>query len=156
MKFKANYFIVPLITILVAILGSFLTGSGMEWYDIELIRPDITPPDWAFPVAWNLIFVLTTIAALIVYNRSQGKRRFWIAAFFIANAVLNVLWSLLFFKLHLILPAFIEMIVLNLTTVVLIALSCKILKLASWLMLPYFLWVSFATYLTWLIWQLNV
>ncbi len=155
MKFKPNYLTIPLITILVAFLGSLLTASGMSWYNNQLIRPDITPPDWAFPLAWNLIFVLTTIAALIVINKSQGKRRLWIATFFIANAVLNVLWSLLFFKYHLILPAFIEMIVLNLTTVVLIALSCKISKSASWFLLPYFLWVSFATYLTYLILVLN-
>lgn len=155
MKLKPNYFIIPLITILVAFLGSLLTTSGMNWYDTELIRPEITPPDWAFPLAWNLIFILTTIAALVVYNKSQGKRRLGIVIFFIANAVLNVLWSLLFFKYHLILPAFIEMIVLNLTTVVLIAINCKVSKLASWLLLPYFLWVSFATYLTYLIYQLN-
>lgn len=151
MKLKPNYFIIPFITILVAFLGSLLTTSGMLWYDTELIQPNITPPKWVFPLAWNTIFILTTIAALIVYNRSQGKRRLLIVTFFIANAVLNVLWSLLFFKLHLLLAALIEMVILDLTTVVLIALSCKISKLASWLMLPYFLWVSFATYLTYLI-----
>lgn len=165
---KPNYLLIPLITILVALFGSAFTGPGMDWYD-TLIRPNLTPPDWVFPLAWNLIFLLTTISALIIWNKGKEKTRFlWILAsgkntriywliigLFIANALLNVLWSFLFFKLHFITAAFIEMFFLELTLILLHILTWRFSKLASLLLLPYTLWVGFATYLTWQIVLLN-
>lgn len=153
---KPNYLIIPLLTFLVAFGGSLLTSSGMNWYQTELIRPDFTPPKIVFPVAWTIIFVLTMIAALVVWNKAPRDRRFdWMIALFIINAVLNVLWSFLFFSKHLIFASFIEMTFLDLTIVFLMELSCKIKKIISWLLLPYFLWVSFATFLTYQVMLLN-
>lgn len=152
MKLKPNYIVIPLITVIVALAGSYLTRGGMEWYDTQLIQPDLTPPNWAFPIAWNTIFALTTISALIVWNKKGWNL---IAALFILNAVLNVVWSLLFFNLHMLTPAFIEMIILELTLLALIPLIWKTSKTASLLLLPYTLWVGFATYLTYMIVTLN-
>ncbi|MBU1992588.1 MAG: TspO/MBR family protein [Patescibacteria group bacterium] len=152
MKLKPNYIVIPLITVIVALAGSYLTRGGMEWYDTQLVQPDFTPPNWAFPIAWNTIFALTTISALIVWNKKGWNL---IAALFILNAVLNVVWSLLFFNLHMLTPAFIEMIILELTLLALIPLIWKTSKTASLLLLPYTLWVGFATYLTYMIVTLN-
>lgn len=169
MKFRANYLLIPAVTILVALIGSQYSMSGMEWYDTELIRPAITPPKWVFPIAWNLIFLFTTISALIFWNKESGEKKFlwftfkrhfdgydWvIALLFILNAILNVLWSYLFFTLNFIDIALIEMVFLNLTNLLLIILLWSVSRWASLLLLPYFLWVSFATYLTYQIWFLN-
>jgi len=167
MKIKPNYFVIPLITIAVATLGSLFTTNGMMWYDNTLIQPEITPPDWIFPIAWNIIFILTTISTLIVWNKGKDGilqkifhrhdlvRFRWIIGLFIANAVLNVVWSLLFFQLQLINLAFAEMILLETTLIALIILVWKTSKTASLLLIPYTLWVGFATYLTYLIVNAN-
>lgn len=145
-----------LITVLTALVGSFFSTSGMPWYDTVLIRPDFTPPKWVFPIAWNTIFVCTTLSAIILWSKPLStSRRRWIFGLFALNAILNVLWSYLFFELHKIGPAFGEMILLEATVLALIILSWKHSKLASALLLPYLVWIAFATYLTSLIYQLN-
>ncbi len=156
MKLKTNYLVIPLVTILVALLGSFFTSQGMDWYDATITRPELTPPKWLFPIAWNLIFLFTTISALIIWNKGKKDRNFkLIIGLFIANAILNLLWSLLFFKLQLIFPALIEMVLLEITNIALLLLTWRVSKPASLLLLPYALWVGFATYLTYLIHLLN-
>ena len=154
MKLKPNHIVIPSITVLVAIVGSWITQGGMEWYKTELIQPGFTPPDWAFPIAWNIIFILTTISVLIVWNKKSPRKNL-IVTLFGLNAFLNVLWSVLFFGDHLVFPAFVEMIFLELTLVALIPLIWKVSKAASLMLLPYLLWVGFATYLTHLINVLN-
>ncbi|MBU2524700.1 tryptophan-rich sensory protein [Patescibacteria group bacterium] len=176
MKIKPNYFLIPLITILVAVIGSSFTSSGMLWYKTTIIRPELTPPNWAFPIAWNLIFVCATISALIIYNKREDENFAlsllekiinlfrhkkpdlifrWIIVLFVINAILNVTWSLLFFNLHLIQASLAEMIALNGTTLALIILMWERSKTASLLLTPYAIWVGFATYLTYQIWILN-
>jgi len=153
--FKKNYIIIPLITILVALLGGWFSGLGMSWYNNNLVQPNITPPNWAFPVAWNIIFILSTIAAILVYNSLVKKNKNLAIGLFVANAILNVGWSLLFFTLHLIGLALIEMIILWLVLLAQLIINWRIGKWSSVLLWPYWLWVSFATYLTYLINILN-
>lgn len=169
LKIKPNYIIIPLITVFVAVAGGYFTTLGMEWYDATLIQPEITPPKWLFPIAWNLIFILTTISALIVWNKGKkietkflfikkekkAKRYSLIIELFIANAILNIAWSLLFFTLKFITIALFEIILLETTLVLLITFIWKISKTASILLLPYAGWVLLATYLNYQIVILN-
>lgn len=159
MRIKKNYFIIPLVVIATAAIGGWFTSNGMSWYDTRLIQPSLTPPKWAFPLAWNTIFILVTISALIIWNikknKKQEKLMSVITGLFISNAILNAGWSLLFFQLQGILPAFVEMFFLIATLVLLVYYTWKISKFASLLLLPYLLWISFATYLTYLILMLN-
>ena len=154
---RLKYIVVPLVTILVAIVGSYFSSSGMTWYNSDLITPSLNPPKWIFPVAWNLIFILTTISAIIFWGKLQLKEKEFrnIFVLFTINAFLNVFWSYLFFVLHDSLAAFVEMLFLNLSLVAIFVLGYRYSKIAAYLLLPYFLWVSFATYLTYLIMQLN-
>lgn len=156
-KIKPNYFVIPLITVATATLGSVFTNAGMAWYDTALLMPSFTPPKIAFPIAWTVIFILTAMSALIFWN-SRSKRpkaRMWVTVLFLANAVLNVLWTFLFFYSRAITESLIEMIFLEATTLALIFLLWKISRTASLLLLPYFFWVGFATYLTYEIVSLN-
>jgi tryptophan-rich sensory protein len=167
LKFKPNYIVIPLITVVVILLGSLFNSFGMQWYETQLVRPDLTPPNYAFPIAWNIIFLCTTISALMVWNKPQFEERYLvifkrkahdfklIIGLFIANAVLNVLWSLLFFSFRLIYIALFEMLFLEATIILLVILIWKHSKIASLLLLPYLLWVGFATYLTYMINILN-
>lgn len=156
MKFKPYWSVIPLVTVLTAALGSFFSSNGMPWYDAVIIKPELTPDKWAFPVAWTTIYVLTACAALRLWNHApRGDRFNAIMLFFLANAFLNAFWSTLFFGLHEIEWAFYEMIALELTVLALMALSWKHSKLATALLVPYAGWVAFATVLTYQILQLN-
>ncbi|MBT3704155.1 tryptophan-rich sensory protein [Candidatus Peregrinibacteria bacterium] len=157
MKIKPNYILIPLIAIAIAVGGSMLTGAGMEWYETTLIKPDLTPPKIAFPIAWNLIFVCTTISALIIFNKAKKNKHYKILLIlFTANAILNVLWSYLFFGIGDVQAALIEMIFIEATIIALMVLMWKNFRLATGLLIPYLLWVGFATYLTYQILNLNL
>lgn len=156
MKFKPYWSVLPLTTVIVAGLGSYFSSNGMDWYNTTLVRPELTPPGWVFPVAWNFIFITATISALLVWNKFKRDDRFKaIMTLFLANGFLNVFWSTLFFGLHQIEWAFAEMLVLEATVLAIMVLSWKNSKLASVLLLPYALWVGFASFLTYQILQLN-
>ena len=152
---KPNYLIIPIITVLIAALGSFLTSGGMIWYK-TINLPSWTPPGSFIGSVWTIIFILSTSSALIIWNSTTHNQTFWvIVSIFIVNACLNVLWSLLFFRTHLIGGAVLEAGLLGLTVITLIILIWPISKIASILLFPYAGWVAFATYLTYSVWVLN-
>lgn len=156
MKIKLNYFVIPLITIAVAALGSYFTQLGMPWYESSVIKPELTPPDIAFPIAWTTIYIATTISALIAWNKTKnGKHDGVIASIFLINAVLNAAWTLLFFTLHQMGLAFVEIIVLEATVLLLVLLTWEKSKIASLLLLPYLIWVGLASYLNLMLFLLN-
>lgn len=153
---KLNYVLIPAVTILVAAVGGWLTEAGPgSWYrTIKL--PSWTPSGSVIGLVWSVIFLLTAIAALIIWNAAGSKPRLdLIVGLFLANAGLNVLWSLLFFRLHLLTAAGWEAALLDLTVLGLIVLCWPIARSAAWLLMPYAGWVAFATYLTFLIGRLN-
>ena len=130
------------------------SGSANSWY-AALEKPAATPPDWLFPVAWTLIYILMGIALAIVIN-ARGSR--WRAAALVAFAlqlIVNLVWSPVFFgmhRLHLALLLIIAMFVLTAATTWLFA---KVRSGAALLMVPYLLWIVFAGYLNFAIIQLN-
>ncbi|HUT22390.1 MAG TPA: TspO/MBR family protein [Candidatus Bipolaricaulota bacterium] len=155
MKIKVNYLAIPLVVLAAALLGSFFTGQGMNWYD-SLTLPKIAPAGSLIGAAWTIIYVLGTASALLVWNKVYVKKiPFKILALFSSNAILNAAWTLIFFTWHQIGWSIIEMLVLNLTTLALIIIFWKKFKIVSALLIPYFIWVSFATYLAYQIWRLN-
>jgi len=152
---KINYFVIPLITLATSVIGSVITGRGMDWYrTIKL--PAWTPPGSFIGTVWTVLFVLATISALIFWNRHQSlQSRQLIAALFIINAIANVGWSYLFFGEHLIKPAIFEAAFLGATCIALVITLWPISTTAALLIVPYVVWVGFATYLTYIIWLLN-
>lgn len=156
MKFNVNVIIIPIVTVGVAFLGSQFTQMGMDWYDTELIPPLIQVPKWLFAVAWNVIYLCCTVSALILWNLTIPKRDSrLIAATFIINAILNVVWSYMFFVLHWLPVSFAEMLLLEATTLFGMIFFWRYSKVASLLLLPYLIWVGFASVLTYQIVQLN-
>lgn len=152
---KLNYIIIPLITILVAVVGGYLTSGDMSWYK-TLKLPSIAPPGWFIGLVWNVIFILTTVSVLIVWNTMQKNDNFSIIiGLFVVNALLNVFWSFLFFNQHLINAAMVEAGLLGLSVVALVVLIWPFSRLAAGLLVPYAVWVCFATFLNYLIWTLN-
>lgn len=154
-KMRPNYLIIPLITLLTASLGSWFTNQGMGWYH-TLTLPPWTPAGSIIGAVWTLLFILATLAALLVWNRKLAKkRRRVIAAAFGLNALLNISWSFIFFRLHQLSWATIEAGLLGLSVLLLVFLVKPYSRIANLLLVPYLLWVSFATYLTYIVWRLN-
>src|SRR6056297_442475 len=153
-KLKINYFLIPIITVLVSYTGSIFTSMGINsgWYEL-INKPTWTPPGSIIGIVWTIIFILSTISALIVWNKLERDKRFWrIIYLFLLNAGLNIFWSFLFFAQGLIGLAVFEAILLSLTVFILIYLIWSKSKLAALLLVPYVLWGSFASFLTYSVW----
>jgi len=137
-----------------AVLGGLATEIG-PWY-YALRKPSWQPPDWLFGPVWTTIYALATIAGLkaALVAPDRAARRGIVVAFAI-NAVLNVSWSLLFFRLHRPDWALIEVGFLWASIVALMVVTGRQRTLSAWLLLPYLLWVSFASFLNYTIVQLN-
>lgn len=149
------YILIPLAVIITSFVGSKITSIGMDWYKTITI-PSWTPPGFVIGIIWTVIFILTTISAIIYWNKVPiGNVFYWILGFFIVNLLLNVLWSLLFFGLHYLGLAIIEALVLDLSVIVIMVLLYPFSKLAAFLLLPYAVWTAFASYLTYSVWFLN-
>jgi len=142
---KKNYFLIPLITIIVAIVWSLFTNMGMVRY-ATLHLPSWTP-SWAFiGMVWTLIFICTMISALLFRNKFPRKQHFTtIARLFVINAALNLLRSFIFFTHHLLVVGLVEMIILWLVTLAMFILLLRKAKLAAWLLVPYLVRVIIAT-----------
>jgi tryptophan-rich sensory protein len=145
-----------LVSELAGIIGSvFTTPSIKGWYG-NLVRPELSPPNWIFAPVWTTLFALMGIAAFLIWQKGINRTDVKIAlSIFIGQLVLNTLWSIIFFGLHSPGFAFIEIIFLWFAILVTIVAFAKISKVAAWLLAPYILWVSFASYLNFMIWFLN-
>jgi benzodiazapine receptor len=138
----------------VAVLGGLATEIG-PWYR-GLAKPAWNPPDWLFGPAWTLIYALTALAGVEAWQaaRDAGQRRV-LAALFIINGSLNVLWSLLFFRLRRPDWALVEVVALWLSILALILYCGRLRRRTIALLLPYLLWVSFAAVLNASVVRLN-
>ncbi|MEZ5459399.1 MAG: TspO/MBR family protein [Steroidobacteraceae bacterium] len=130
----------------VAILGGLATEIG-PWYR-ALAKPSWNPPDWLFGPAWTLIYALTALAGVEAWQAARERpQRRMLALLFIINGCLNVLWSLLFFRLRRPDWALFEVGALWLSIVSLLYYCGRLHRRSVALLLPYLLWVSFAAVL---------
>ena len=136
------------------IIGSLFTSPNIDsWYAI-LNRPWFTPPNWVFAPVWITLYTLMGISLYLVLKK-KPKNKLPIYVFGIQLA-LNALWSYLFFGLNNPFYAFIEIIFLYAFILASIILFYKVDKRASYLLIPYIIWVSVATLLNYYIWILNL
>ncbi len=122
-----------------------------EWYE-ALEKPSFNPPGWVFAPVWTLLYVLMGIAAWLVW-KEQGFSPAVIL--FISQLVLNALWSYLFFGANRPDLAFFEIVVLWVLILLTMVLFWKARTPAGALLVPYLLWVSFASVLNFSLWRLN-
>lgn len=129
-------------------------GAGNRWY-AALVKPPETPPDWAFPLAWTLIYILMGIALAMVIHARGSRLRGPAIALFAVQLVANLLWAPLFFGAHQLFWALVllaVMFVLVLSTTIVFG---RVRSAAAWLMVPYLAWLAFAGMLTYRLAELN-
>jgi len=153
-KSKINFkvLITSLITVyLIGFIGGQFTSmaTASQWY--LSIKPSITPPDFVFPIVWNILFLLIAISLYLVWTKAKDKReKQEISLAFGINLALNLLWSIFYFGMRSPFLALIELIFLIGSIKIMMKVTAKIYKPAYYLLLPYLLWVIFAAVLNYL------
>ncbi len=132
-----------------------VTGDG-SWYQ-TIQKPSWNPPGWVFGPVWTSLYVMMGISLYLVWksNAEQSLKKKAIIIFAIQLA-LNFFWSYIFFTLQSPGWAMVEIITMWLFILLTIFAFAKISKVAAWLLVPYISWVSFASILTYTIWQMNL
>ena len=150
------YVISIAIALAVGGLSALLTKNNMEVYN-TINRPALSPPMWVFPVVWGILFVLMGISSALVWvNREQDIETASSALrIYGLQLIVNFFWSIIFFNMQAYLFAFIWLLLLLALIIIMILQFRKISPLAAYLQIPYLLWVTFAGYLTFMIYLLN-
>ena len=138
------------------LIGSVFTMSAIPTWYATLQKPSFTPPNWLFAPAWGTLYLLMGISAFLIWRRGLADKQVKIALMvFVIQLILNALWSVAFFGFESPLSGVIVIIVLWLAILLTILRFSKISSVAAILLLPYLLWVSFASVLNISIWVLN-
>jgi translocator protein len=142
---------------LVLTFGAAALGARFlpdEWYR-QLNKPTWNPPNSIFAPVWTVLYLLMAVAAWLVWRRYGINGALLPLTLFIVQLLLNAAWTWLFFGLHRIRDALIDIIVLWLVILTTLISFWRLEPLAGILLVPYLAWVSFATVLTMTIWRLN-
>ena len=117
-----------------------------EWYN-SLQKSPLTPPNWVFGVAWTILYILLICSFILTVINKKCKSFCKPLIFFVIQLILNLLWTTIFFKWKKIIIAFIVIIVIIILTIITIILMRKITKIGAYILIPYVLWLCFASYL---------
>ncbi|MBU1117399.1 tryptophan-rich sensory protein [Patescibacteria group bacterium] len=156
MKIKIGALLVSImLPFVVGAIGGGATVSEIgSWY-AGINKPGLLPPNGVFGPVWTILYLMMGISFYLVWTKGKSKKMSTMWGLFLGQLGLNLLWSFLFFKWHLLLLASVEIVVLWGVILANILSFRKIDRLASGLLIPYLLWVSFASYLTIGVWWLN-
>jgi tryptophan-rich sensory protein len=145
-----------LIPLLIGFIGSYFTAPAIpEWY-AGLNKPSLNPPNWIFAPVWTILYIFMGVAFFLVWKETTETRRKIIAfAFFGAQLVLNLTWSIFFFGMKNPELALMNIILLVIALIATMISFYKISKKTLYLLIPYLLWISFASYLNYQIIVLN-
>lgn len=143
-----------LVTFVAAAVGSLASINAAEFY-LQLNRPEWAPPAGVFGPVWTALYSMMALAVWLVSREGSARAGNVPYVLFCAQLVANALWSWLFFTWHQGMLAFIEILVLLALIAATIVSFSTVNRLAAALLVPYMLWVCFATVLTYSVWQRN-
>ena len=157
MNKKLTYIAIAVsVCLVIGFLSSFATQSSVNGWFVALNKPSFNPPNWVFAPVWTLLYIMMGVAAGLVW--SKGFHHLWVKTAlyrFGFQLLLNATWSIVFFGLKEPFWALIVIISLLILLIMTIRWFRLVSKPAAFLLLPYFLWVCFATALNYKIWELN-
>ncbi len=148
-------FVIPAIMFL-GFLSGAVSGSGEEnrWF-AELVKPEAQPPGWVFGVIWPILYLMTGLAFAMVLHARGARYRGLAIGLFLAQLILNLGWSPTFFGRHQVTTALFLIVTILVLAIATTFIFGRVRKAAAWLMLPYLIWLSFATILNFQIDRLN-
>ena len=137
-------------------IGSVFTTPAIPTWYATLLKPSFAPPNWVFFPVWTALFIMMGISLFLVWQKGWDNNKVKFAIYlFAGQLVLNAMWSFAFFGLRSPLLGLIEIIFLWITILATILSFMKLSRTAAYLLIPYFLWVSFASIVNFWIWRLN-
>lgn len=134
-------------------IGS-LTKPEALWYG-SLKRSSLTPPSYVFPFAWNILYFIIGVCGSIIWQVPSFSKLRIIKILFVIQLILNLSWTPLFFYYHLSGVSLLVLYIMDIFVLSIIVLTYKKIRFVSLLITPYFLWILFASYLNFYIWQHN-
>lgn len=137
-----------------ALAGYWTSQSVSTWYP-KLIKPSWTPPGWIFGPVWTILYLLIAVVGWLLYREKHSPMRSKALLFYGCQLILNFLWSFLFFSLNSPILGLIDITLLSLMIMLTIVYSWPVRSLASLLLIPYLIWVIYASSLNAAIWILN-
>jgi tryptophan-rich sensory protein len=141
---------------LLGIVGTPFTISAIPAWYAHLHKASFSPPNWIFGPVWILLYFFMGISVFLIWQKGLKNKKVKRALiYFLIQLFLNFLWSILFFGLRNPLLGFVDILLLLVSIAVTIITFYKLSKTAAWLLVPYILWVSFATILNFSILLLN-
>ena len=134
-----------------------MTRDNMNIYE-KINTPPLSPPGWIFPIVWTVLFILMGISSARIYikGKEEGIDVSSALKTYLWQLGTNFIWSILFFNRQQFFLSFLWIIALWWLIFTMIKQFKKIDPLAAKLQIPYLLWVSFAAYLNWAVWQMNM
>ena len=161
-KFNVIKLIIAIaIPLVVGMLSSFITKDAMMSFN-TMKKPPLSPPGILFPIVWTILYILMGISNYIIYayddknDTSSLNLKNKCLSLYAIQLVFNFFWSIIFFKFRLYILAFVWLIILWILVFKLRIESKKISKVASCLLIPYLVWMTFAAYLNILVAILNL
>lgn len=144
------------ITQLAGIIGSLFTFSAIPTWYATLTKPELNPPSWVFGPVWTTLYVLMGVSVFLIWQKGWERKDVKVAlSVYGIQLVLNALWSIVFFGMQSPGLALVNIALLFISIVLTMVLFYKISRPAMYLLIPYILWVSFASYLNYAIYALN-
>lgn len=146
---------VPLVVLLGFLSGKLAgSGPGNPWFD-ELVKPAVYPPPATFGIVWTVLYVMMGVAFAMILAARGARGRGIAALAFVIQFALNLAWSPLFFGAHMMSAALVLIAVMLLAALVATVLFARVRPMAAALLVPYLLWLVFATYLNFAFLQAN-
>lgn len=144
------------ICFLPGLIGSIITYESVNTWYTTINKPDFNPPDYVFAPVWTALYFLMGISLFLIWKEGLSNKIVKSAFIvFLVQLVFNALWTVIFFGLHSIAGGLIVILILWILILVCIIRFKKISVTASYLLIPYFIWVTFATILNFFILLLN-
>lgn len=142
--------------LIAGLIGVFATTPSIDTWYATLAKPAFNPPDWLFGPVWMVLYILMGAAFYLIWDKGTQKKSVCTAMWvFTIHLIINCGWSVVFFGLHSLLGGLVVIFILLTFIAVLLRMFYAIDRWASYLLIPYFLWVSFATVLNASLWILN-
>lgn len=126
-------------------LSAFFTMNSMDIYQ-NINRPKLAPPGYIFPIVWTILYALMGISSYLIH-RSNHKNKETALIIYYFQLLINFSWPIFFFNYQNFLLALAILFILNILVIILIKVTYSINNLASYLLIPYLIWILFALYL---------
>lgn len=137
------------------IFASYWTNQSVSTWYPKLAKPLWTPPGWVFGPVWTVLYIIIAISGWLIYTAEQSHHRSMALMCYGGQLALNFIWSFLFFSLKSPILGLIDILLLSVMIVLTIIYAWPVRPLASILLIPYLIWVLYATSLNAGIWMLN-